>query len=52
MIKFIKVIGNKNKYDENLHNGLTGVFVELVEKDVSLLDDTYIKKWYHLSKHT
>ena len=39
--------GNYEEWD-----GLTGVFVELVEKDESLLDDTYIKKWYHLSKHT
>ena len=38
--------GNYEEWD-----GLTGVFVELVEKDESLLDDTYIKKWYHLSTH-
>lgn len=37
--------GNYEDWD-----GLTGVFVELVEKDASLLEDTYIKKWYHLSK--
>lgn len=40
-------VGNYEDWD-----GLTGVFVELVEKDASLLDDTYIKKWYHLSKQT
>lgn len=39
--------GNYEDWD-----GLTGIFVELVEKDESLLDDTYIKKWYYLSKHT
>ena len=39
--------GNYEDWD-----GLTGVFVELVEKDESLLEDVYIKKWYHLSKHT
>ena len=39
--------GNYEDWD-----GLTRVFVELVEKDAFLLDDTYIKKWYHLSKHT
>ena len=39
--------GNYEDWD-----GLTGIFVELVEKDASLLDDTYIKKWYHLSKQT
>jgi len=39
--------GNYEDWDR-----LTGVFVELVEKDASLLEDTYIKKCYHLSKHT
>lgn len=32
--------------------GLTELFVKLVEMDSSLLDDTYIRKWYKLSKNT
>lgn len=31
-------------------DGLTGLFIELVEKDLELLSDSYIKKWYKLSK--
>lgn len=36
------------RYEE--WDGLTGLFVALVEADVSLLEDVYIKKWYNLSK--
>lgn len=31
-------------------DGLTALFIKLVEADFSLLEDTYIKKWYGLSK--
>lgn len=31
-------------------DGLTAVFTELVEADVSSLEDAYIRKWYKLSK--
>ena len=31
-------------------NGLTGCFVELVENNVNLLNDKYIKTWYDVSK--
>ena len=31
-------------------DGLTKVFIELVEKDITLLSDNYIKKWYSISK--
>ena len=31
-------------------DGLTALFVELVDADSSLLRDGYIKKWYKLSK--
>ena len=31
-------------------DGLTGLFVKLVEADLSLLQDPYIKKWFRLSK--
>ena len=31
-------------------DGLTALFVKLVEADLSLLEDAYIKKWYKLSK--
>lgn len=30
-------------------DGLTGLFVELVEADPSLLEDAYIRKWYRLA---
>ena len=30
-------------------DGLTGLFVKLVEADFSLLEDPYIKKWFRLS---
>ena len=30
-------------------DGLTTLFVELVNADKTLLEDTYIKKWYRLS---
>lgn len=36
------------RYEE--WDGLTGLFVALVEADVSLLEDVYIKRWYNLSK--
>lgn len=32
-------------------DGLTSVFVELVEKDKSLLEDKYIKDWYNVSEN-
>ncbi|MDE5801801.1 MAG: HNH endonuclease [Lachnospiraceae bacterium] len=41
----LKEAGNYEEWD-----GLTTLFVELVEADSSLLEDAYIKKWYHLSK--
>ena len=31
-------------------DGLTSVFLQLVEKDASLLKDAYIKSWYNASK--
>ena len=31
-------------------DGLTRVFIELVDKDQKLLEDTYIKNWHHVSK--
>lgn len=31
-------------------DGLTNIFIELVEKDKDLLNDTYIKNWYNISK--
>lgn len=37
--------GDYKKWD-----GLTELFLKLVEMNPSLLDDTYIKKWYKLSK--
>lgn len=37
--------GNYKEWD-----GLTVLFVKLVEADSSLLGDAYIKKWYNLSK--
>jgi len=30
-------------------DGLTALFIELVTADKTLLEDTYIKKWYRLS---
>ncbi len=30
-------------------DGLTGVFVELVDKNKRLLNDTYVKNWYNVS---
>lgn len=32
-------------------DGLTGLFVELVEANTEMLEDSYIKKWYKLSKN-
>ncbi len=37
--------GNIEEWD-----GLTKTFIELVEKDITLLKDNYIKKWYSISK--
>lgn len=37
--------GNIREWD-----GLTNVFIKLVEKDTELLKDNYIKKWYSLAK--
>ncbi len=31
-------------------DGLTGLFIQLIEADTSLLEDGYIKRWYQLSK--
>ena len=36
--------GNYEEWD-----GLTALFIELVNADKTLLEDTYIKKWYRLS---
>ncbi|MCL3783235.1 MAG: hypothetical protein ACLR0V_01565 [Roseburia hominis] len=36
--------GDFHKYD-----GLTGLFVKLVNADNELLKDAYMKKWYRLS---
>ena len=36
--------GDFDKYD-----GLTGLFIKLVETDNELLNDSYIKRWYRLS---
>jgi hypothetical protein len=36
------------KYEE--WDGLTGLFVELVDANPVLIEDAYIKKWYKLSK--
>ena len=36
--------GNYEEWD-----GLTGLFIELVNADTTLLEDSYIKKWYRLS---
>ena len=36
--------GNYEEWD-----GLTGLFIELVNADTTLLEDSYIKKWYKLS---
>lgn len=32
-------------------NGLTNLFIELVDKNKELLSDSYIKNWYNISKH-
>ena len=32
-------------------DGLTGVFIELVDNDKELLKDSYIKTWYRASKN-
>lgn len=39
---------NAGNYEE--WDGLTALFVKLVDTDSSLLEDAYIKKWYKLSK--
>lgn len=36
--------GNYEEWD-----GLTALFIELVNADKTLLEDSYIKKWYRLS---
>lgn len=36
--------------DFKVYDGLTGLFVQLVEADETLLNDSYIHRWYHLSK--
>jgi hypothetical protein len=36
--------GNYEEWD-----GLTELFIELVEKDVELLKDSYIERWYKIS---
>lgn len=35
--------------DFNTYDGMTGLFVQLVEADNQLLSDAYIKRWYRLS---
>lgn len=58
---FYSQINDNNKLDE-IHwklypkgdiskwDGLTGVFLELVNKDNELLRDSYIKSWYKVSR--
>lgn len=36
--------------DYENYDGLTELFVKLVEADTELLKDAYIKRWYKLSK--
>ena len=36
--------------DFKVYDGLTSLFVQLVEVDETLLNDSYIYRWYHLSK--
>ena len=38
------------KGDISEWDGLTGVFLKLVEKDEELLKDSYIRSWYNVSK--
>ena len=40
---------DKQKMYQFKKDGLTVLFVELVNADKSLLEDSYIKKWYRLS---
>ena len=35
--------------DFKVYDGLTSLFVQLVEADEALLNDSYIYRWYHLS---
>ena len=35
--------------DINEYDGLTDLFVRLIENDLELFDDPYIKRWYKLS---
>lgn len=35
--------------DINEYDGLTNLFVRLIENDLELFDDPYIKRWYKLS---
>jgi hypothetical protein len=36
--------GNYDEWD-----GLTELFIELVKKDIELLQDSYIERWYKIS---
>ena len=38
------------KGDSREWDGLTSVFINLVDKDKELLKDSYIRNWYHVSK--
>ena len=35
--------------DYSQYDGLTGLFIKLVQADEELLRDSYIKRWYKLS---
>ena len=41
---------DKQKMKQFKKDGLTALFIKLVEADHSLLEDAYIKKWHRLSK--
>ncbi|HSQ88888.1 HNH endonuclease signature motif containing protein [Romboutsia sp.] len=41
----IKECGDLSEWD-----GLTNIFIDIVERDTNLLNDNYIKKWYTISK--
>jgi len=41
----IKECGDLSEWD-----GLTKIFIDIVERDANLLNDNYIKKWYTISK--
>lgn len=40
---------DKEKMAQFVRDGLTGLFIKLVETDNELLEDFYIKRWYQLS---